>query len=211
MLLAVAFLFGSLGYYVGEGRRPSRGSVDVGFQQDMISHHEQALEMALVAVERADDAQVRGFAREILVAQSREIGFMISSLNRWGFEPGEPDRTVMAWMGMAMPARSMPGLASPAQMTNLLDASGKQASSLFLQLMTAHHRGGVAMAKEAAERAKDSTVRAIASSMARNQTLEIDEYLRLLRRIDPNAPVLLVPSGATDGAHGADHTGESSP
>ncbi len=42
---------------------------DVTFAQDMIPHHEQALEMAQLASDRAEDEQVRKLARRIEGAQ----------------------------------------------------------------------------------------------------------------------------------------------
>lgn len=51
----------------------------------------------------------------------------------------------------------MPGMATNSQLDELRKAKGKAAEVLYLKLMTAHHKGGVDMAKGAVELVKDST------------------------------------------------------
>ncbi len=75
-------------------------SVDVGFMQDMISHHEQAIQMGLLGVENVGDEGVRHFAQETIVAQQWEIGYMTALLEDWGFGTGDADRDTMVWMDM---------------------------------------------------------------------------------------------------------------
>jgi uncharacterized protein (DUF305 family) len=48
--------------------------------------------------------------------------------------------------------------------------------------MAAHHRGGVHMAEHAAVHADDPGVRDLASIMARNQAVEINEYRQVAER-----------------------------
>ena len=49
-----------------------------------------------------------------------------------------------------MPATSgMPGMATQMQLNELRDWQGVEADGLFLQLMIAHHRGGVLMGEAA--------------------------------------------------------------
>jgi uncharacterized protein (DUF305 family) len=56
---------------------------------------------------------------------------------------------------------------------------------MFLDLMTAHHRGGVEMANHAAAHAADPRVRTLAGRMASVQTSEIDEYEHYRAQIAP--------------------------
>ena len=77
----------------------------------------------------------------------------------------------------------MPGMATAEQLDELAAATGADADELFVELMTAHHQGGIDMATEAAARADNDDVRRFASSWATNQQSEIVELEGLL---EPN-------------------------
>ncbi len=151
-------------------------SVDVGFLQDMIAHHEQAIQLGLLGVHNAADDDVAHFAQESIVAQQWEIGYMTALLEDWGHGTGDTDRDTMAWMDMSSSVETMPGMATAEEMAAFRTASGAEADEMFLELMSRHHRGGIHMAEEAAEQAGDDRVRALAERMAFNQQREIDEY-----------------------------------
>lgn len=180
---ALVFLGGAVGYVLGRGRPPGAGSADVGFLQDMILHHEQAVRIASTGVTEASEPVVRQFAREVIIFQQYEIGLMEGYLRRWG-EPRVPDRTtVMGWMGHPVPAPEMPGLATDEELAALEQARGRDVDAGFLRLMTVHHEGGVHMAEAAAGRVGDDVVRELARVMARNQRIEITEYRRAADRL----------------------------
>ncbi len=183
LALALLFLAGSVGYAVGVPRDPGASSVDVGFLQDMIAHHEQAVEMASNVVSAGAEPVVRSFAKEVLVFQQYEIGLMEAYLQRWGHPRYRPGDTAMGWMGTPVPIEEMPGMASRALMGALGRSSGREMDALFVAMMTEHHRGGVDMAQVAANRAKDGYVRALAERIARNQRIEIKEMDAARRRL----------------------------
>ena len=186
--LAAAFLFlaGSVGYVAGMRSSEDRPSgADVGFLVDMIAHHEQAVEMSKIALSRPMPEGVTSFALEVLSDQRYEIGLMEATLTRWGEPVTDDDGIVMAWMDHAMPDDEMPGLASPEDMDRLSDATAPEAiASLWLELMTVHHEGGVHMADAGAARVSDPAVRALAKRIARNQRIEINEYAAVRTRLD---------------------------
>lgn len=153
-------------------------SVDVGFMRDMISHHEQAVQLGLLGVANGSDPDVVQFAQETVIAQQWEIGYMTALLEDWGYDTGSTDRDAMTWMGMPSAVGTMPGMATDDEMDALSSAQGAEADALFLQLMARHHAGGRHMTEEAADRAGDPRVRALAARMARNQQGEIAEYQR---------------------------------
>jgi uncharacterized protein (DUF305 family) len=157
-------------------RQPCGRAIGLAFYLDMIAHHEQAVEMALVQLGNDGDPTVAGFAREIVIFQQYEIGRMDEALRRWGVERDDRGDTAMAWMGMAVPVDSMPGLAGNDEFDELRASTGPDADALFLELMADHHRGGVHMAAYAADNATDPGVRALATRMERNQSIEINEY-----------------------------------
>ena len=175
---------------------PAAGSVDVGFAQDMSVHHGQAVEMASWERDHTTDPQLRLLAADIEDTQNGQIGQMQGWLALWGQAP-LPSGRYMTWMtdptDMAdMPGMSrttgaptaggvaaMPGMASPADLTALRAASGRQLDVLFLQLMLRHHLGGAGMASYAGQHAGLPQVRNMAGQMLTAQTAEAD-YLRQL-------------------------------
>ena len=197
LAVVVAFVTGAAAYRAGKPERPGEGSADVGFLHDMIVHHEQAVAMSYPAVNSVTDAEVRGFAKDILAAQQYEIGLMEGWLRRWGYQRESDRRFAMEWADHRHPRYRMPGMATEAELEELTDATGAQAEDLFLALMIPHHRGGVDMAKAALERAKDPEVRRLAGLIAKAQASEIAEMEATRRRLgfDP------VPAEAGTGQH----------
>jgi uncharacterized protein (DUF305 family) len=199
-IAAFAFLGGAIGYFIGTPDVPGPDSVDVGFYQDMITHHDQAVAMSLIELDNGADPVARSYAREIVLFQRYEIGRMDEALRRWGAN-GERPQSAMTWMGHAVPVEEMPGLATPQQLDDLRAADGADADALFLELMIEHHRAGVDMAEYARTEASDNGVRALADVMATNQNKEIAEL-----SATADALRLAIADGATDDEH-AEHDG----
>jgi uncharacterized protein (DUF305 family) len=174
--VALVFLGFAVGTFVNRDQPPDAGSVDVGFLQDMLTHHEQALGVSALTVAYGEDATVRSYAREVLTAQAYEQGRMTQMLSDWGFSRSDRPDTSMAWMDMEVPLEQMPGLLSDEQMDELSTARGAEMDALFLELMSEHHLGGVHMAEYAATEADDEQVREMANRMAYAQAAEINEY-----------------------------------
>lgn len=182
-VLLLMFLAGSLGYWVGQPRPPGDGSVDVGFLKDMILHHEQAVDMASEVLTEASEPAVRNVAKEVLIFQQYEIGLMEAFLRRWGHLRPTDQPTAMGWMGTPVPVDEMAGLASPAQMQALVDATGRDVDRLFVSMLIEHHRGAVEMASVAAKEAGDADVRALAGRIATVQQTEINELRATQQRL----------------------------
>jgi uncharacterized protein (DUF305 family) len=157
--------------------------VDIGFLRDMMLHHEQAIELSLLELNRGVTPDVRQEAVDILLAQRGEYVQMGDQLDEWGIDPVNPDGTVMDWMGMSMPAASMPGLATPEQIASLKKATGTEADAQFVQLMITHHVGGVQMADVAKREAQTQLVVEMASRMSALQTTEIAEMKGMAQRL----------------------------
>jgi len=176
LVVAMAFLGFAVGLVVTRDRPPGAGSVDVGFLQDMLTHHDQALGVATLELAYGQDPVVRSYAREVLSEQAYETGVMTQMLAGWGVTRDDRSDEAMAWMGMPVPVAEMPGLLSDEQMDQIKAARGRDLDTLFLQMMAEHHRGGLHMAQAAAADAGDPAVRALAERMNRNQAGEINEY-----------------------------------
>lgn len=152
--------------------------VDIGFCTDMSAHHTQALAMCQRVLGTDAGGPVEAAAAEMLQNQAYEVGLMHALLQNWGRSTAPPTE-VMAWMGMAMPYESMVGLASDEEMRGLAEATGLAKGRMFLELMKAHHAGGVHMA-EAVGPEQTQRVRRLAEQMIATQRYEIDVFDQLL-------------------------------
>ncbi|MFX0537955.1 DUF305 domain-containing protein [Ornithinimicrobium sp. Y1847] len=171
-------------------RTPSDTSADAGFARDMSEHHAQAVQMSILVMQRTDDEQVSRLATDIVNNQEFERGMMATWLEDWNL-PRAREGERMLWMeghdhaSMDLPLGvTMPGMASPTEIQELTDASGREAEVLFLQLMTTHHLAGVEMADAALESATDPRVLAAAQRMVNAQTGEVNLMRDLLRDRD---------------------------
>ena len=183
LVIAALVLGGAIGWRITKStdapERPDQGSVDVGFFQDMVTHHNQAVAMGFSYLEHGTDPLLRQIAGEIVGYQASEIGVMNDHLAQWG-QQGTEGSTAMGWMGMPVPRDQMTGMASAKQMQELADARGADLDQLFTRLMIRHHEGGIEMAEYAADNASDAEVRAMATAIATGQREEITELERLV-------------------------------
>lgn len=186
ILVAVAVL---LVFSPRGARTPGDLSADAGFARDMRTHHAQAVEMAFILRETTSDPVLRTIAYDIITTQEQQSGQMAAWLQTWGL-PATGMRPPMAWMtghgrhGAAPTAQPgvMPGMATPAQLDELRNARGSAGDRLFLTLMIAHHRGGVAMADAVLAVTEQPQVRRLAQAMATSQQAEIEQMTQMLNR-----------------------------
>lgn len=136
---------------------PEPNTVAIGFCQDMSVHHDQAILMSEFALTHGTP-MIRAVALSILSSQAEEVGAMRGWLKLWGSSP--VDAHPMGWMGgsmgsMPMPmstspdVAAMPGMATPNQLIDLSQRTGRSFDILFLQLMIRHHLAGIDMARYA--------------------------------------------------------------
>ena len=133
---------------------------DIMFAQMMIPHHQQAVDMGVLAETRASREEVKKLAAEIKDEQAPEIELMKSWLEAAG---------ATLEMGHSM---EMPGLLSASQMANLEAAKGDQFDKLYLLSMIEHHKGAIEMAQAVLE-SKNTLVKALAQSIVSSQTDQI--------------------------------------
>lgn len=176
---ALVVLAGTVAWHAST-RMPGDDSVEAGFARDMSTHHEQAVEMALLVRDRTHDPAMRTLATDIVLTQTAQQGQMAGWLAVWGL-PQTGDEPPMAWMGHSSDGR-MPGMASPEEIARLAQLSGEDADREFLRLMIRHHEGGVPMAHAALERSDNEVVRTLAESIVTSQTIEVQSMQSMLER-----------------------------
>jgi len=141
-------------------------SADVAFATNMIPHHQQAVEMAELAGDRAESQEVKDLAAQIGAAQGPEIETMTGWLTAWG-EPIPDDTGGMDMSG------SMPGMMSMSDMNMLRESSGAGFDRMFLAMMIRHHQGAIEMARtEQADGANEAAMQ-LAEEIEAAQTAEI--------------------------------------
>lgn len=161
---------------------PAEDSIEAGFARDMAVHHAQAVEMSEIIRQRTDDSELRLLATDITLTQQAQIGMISGWLAAWGLNQTRTGQPPMAWSGMSMPLGSkMPGIASREDVASLKTLPLGEAERKYLQLMIAHHRAGVEMAKSALKLQVRSPVDRFASSIVQSQQAEIRTMTEMLR------------------------------
>jgi uncharacterized protein (DUF305 family) len=165
-----------IGWWLNEPDDESFSKVDIGFLNDMETHHNGAINMSFDYLDRSHDPVVKHFAQEIISSQSQELAAMNSYLNQAGGADVAGDGSVaMAWMDHPVRPADMPGMPTKAELAELDESEGLAADDLFTHLMIRHHAGGVGMAEYAAEHGENAGVRNLARTMAKVQRTEIAE------------------------------------
>ncbi|MET4704200.1 DUF305 domain-containing protein [Frigoribacterium sp. UYMn621] len=140
-------------------------SADVGFATDMSAHHQQAVEMSQMLLDKSDiDPRVVTLAQGIKAAQGPEIEQMTSWLSAWG-------QKADSMSGMDMSGTLM----SDSDMNALKTSTGLAASKLFLTQMTVHHTSALVMAKTEIDSGKNVDAVTLAKKIVSTQTAEITQ------------------------------------
>lgn len=142
------------------------------FAQMMIPHHDQALTLTDLALQKSADADIMALAKLIQAEQQPEIIQMTGWLTAANAPAGSA----------ADHAGYMDGMLSDAQMADIEAASGTDFDRLFLEGMKLHHEGAVAMTKALIEKNPNAEVAALAKQIIENQTQEIEYIKGLLKQ-----------------------------
>ena len=173
--VALMFLTGAVVYtWQQSAHEPDPNAVDIGFADDMRSHHNQGVTMALAYLEDGTDPTLRQMADEIVRVQAGEARLLGQYLSDWG-DPDLDLENAMAWMGDPVPQDAQPGMATPEQMEELAAATGDELDDLFTSLMIEHHRGGIHMGRYAADHGNESDLTELAQAIVTTQESEIAE------------------------------------
>jgi len=153
---------------------------DVAFAQGMIPHHEQAVQMADLALKQAGSPKVKDLASRIKGAQDPEISQMKGWLQDWN-QPVAPAMGGGQTGMSGMQGMQMPGMMSDGEMDQLAKVGGAEFDKAFLQGMIRHHEGAVTMAKEEQAKGQFPEAKALASRIIDAQQAEITEMNGLLQ------------------------------
>lgn len=175
LIVALCFLAGAVGWWIGDPGKASFNDADVGFLDDMSYHHNGAIQLGFDFFEPTNDEVLAQIAREVVTNQSQEVAIMNGLAGEAGHRASQDDGVVMDWMGPGIPVDKMPGMPTPEQLAALEAATGQQADDQFSRLMIAHHAAGIDMAKAEVARGSNPVVKRLAAAMASVQRTEIVE------------------------------------
>ncbi|NBR61994.1 MAG: DUF305 domain-containing protein [Actinobacteria bacterium] len=140
---------------------------DVMFAQMMIPHHQQAIDMSTIAMQKTTNQEVRKLAEKIKSEQLGEIATMQS----WLEKAGQSGSGMMDHQGM--------GMLNDEEIRQLRIQTGVQFDALFLQGMMKHHKGAIGMANPMLE-SDNAEVRSFAEKLTNDQKTEITIIKQLL-------------------------------
>lgn len=146
-------------------------AADVRFVQQMIPHHEQAVEMSAMATGTTTDSVVVDLADRIEAAQQPEIDRMKGWLEDWGVD--ETDATEHGSDGHDDMAGE--GMMTSAQMDELEASGGVAFARSWVAMMIEHHEGAIAMAETELAEGKNPAAQKLARQIIAAQQQEIDE------------------------------------
>ena len=164
---------------VADNDAAKHNNADAMFAQTMIPHHQQAVEMSRIVLEKPGlDPKVAALATRISDAQSSEITMMSGWLEAWGEPRSHASGNHLS--GPHAMTEMGDGMLTEKEMTDLATADGSDAGRRFLTQMIAHHEGAILMARIEVDKGSNSDALAVARNVIRSQEQEIVEMKELL-------------------------------
>ncbi len=139
---------------------------DLQFLDTMSAHHKSAIDMANIALTKANHPELKIFAEKIISDQTEEIAQMKQWREQWFAEKPSVLNPEMSGMSGSMKGMNMKAFD---------DLSGNRFDLEFIEQMTAHHKGAVIMAKEALAKAEHQEIKAMAQGIINAQEAEIQQ------------------------------------
>lgn len=144
---------------------------DAMFLQMMIPHHEQAVLISELALDKSKNAKLLSLAAAIKSAQKEEI----LQMEKWLADDGLGEDP-----GHSMD--SMGGMLTQEQISKLKSSTYKEFDRLFLTGMIAHHEGALQMVSMISE-SKDLNLKLFGESILKSQSEEISTMQDLLAKL----------------------------
>lgn len=144
--------------YSGHAAGMTTAMGEQAFLDQMVPHHEAAIAMAQLALQKAQHPEIRALARDIASSQEAEIRRMKAWHRRWFGSPLQPDTT---------------GVIMGTDMSPLEAASGDDFDRAFLAMMIPHHASAVVMADSVTRGGPRRQVGQLADEISSAQAKEI--------------------------------------
>ena len=161
-------MFGHMGHSSSSG---SLSGADVMFLQMMIPHHQQAVDMSTLALEKTTNPQLRDLATRIKSAQTSEI----AQMKKWLSDAGASEDPGHSMSGMG-------GMLSATEYAALKSATGTTFDRLWLEGMIGHHDGAIHMTNMI-EDAENPEIKVFGENVVKVQSAEIKEMRGILANL----------------------------
>ena len=144
------------------------GDFDLDFANMMIIHHQAAIDMSEVEIEKGTDAQLKTMAKNIVNAQKVEIEQLHQFVKSYKMpEAKEMNAEMHSELGETM--KGMMDKMNNMQMTGNTDKD-------FAMMMKLHHESAVKMAEDELSHGKQHEVQKMAQKMIADQSKEISDF-----------------------------------
>ena len=144
---------------------------DIMFLQMMIPHHQQAVDISILALKTSKDSELLALAKTIRDAQTSEIAQMKSWLEDAG-----------AGLDMGHSMDGMGGMLDDTELSALAAASGKNFDILWLKGMIGHHDGAIHMTTMIRD-ASNKDIKAFGENVIKDQSAQITQMEAMLKRL----------------------------
>ena len=138
----------------------SGAQFEQSFLEQMIQHHRSGIEMAKLAKDQAEHAELKQLADKIISAQQQEIEKMSGWLKSWYNASPKDVANAEADKEMKM------------HMSMLRDKKGADFDKSFLQMMPQHHHGAVEMGEKVEKKGTHPELKEFAAKLAKDQKEE---------------------------------------
>lgn len=149
------------------------GNIDRHFIEQMIPHHEDAITMADIALEKAQHQEIKDLAKNIKTSQSAEIREMQAWYKNWFSKDVPKNSTVMGGHGMGTGSMHMGMMGDDSDMEGLKNSSSFDKT--FIEEMIPHHQMAVMMANMLLASTSRPEMKKLAQDIISAQTKEINE------------------------------------
>ena len=173
-----------------------------GFLEAMVPHHESAISMAKIGVERAEDPRIKKLATAIGDAQAPEIEQMRRIHQRLFGSELKPNMAGHDALGLSAAEAGMD--MDHDEVTKMLE-SADPFDRAFVDEMVPHHQGAVKMAEAVLKQTDDAELKKLAQAIIDAQMREIDE-MNAFRTEKYGGPVPERDAGGASEEHGGDST-----
>lgn len=126
------------------------------FIQEMIPHHQEAIDTSKVVLAQTQDSELKKFAQDVIDAQTREVTQMKGWLKSWFNEEYVTNSNYMPMMG------------------DLSKFEGKALDKMYVEGMIRHHQGAIDMARKVLILNPRPEVKNMADDIISAQQTEVD-------------------------------------
>lgn len=153
---------------------------DVEFLDMMMMHHQQGIEMARMAEQKAQLPRLKEFARRTITDQEQDIQKMQQLRDRLFANTAKADKMRMG--GKAMTTAEMQRMAQM-DMQKLEAATGTEFDRTFLATFMKHHEMALSMSRYEMAHGEQHEVKDIARETIAKQTKDLGEMREMMRQV----------------------------